>query len=56
MTIGDVLRLPRETLASRFGVILPQRLDQALGLLPETFICERLKEPLSVCPRVGSAD
>ena len=31
-TIGDVLRLPRETLASRFGVILPQRLDQALGL------------------------
>jgi protein ImuB len=46
-TIGDVLRLPRETLASRFGEILPQRLDQALGLLPETFECERLKEPLS---------
>ncbi|MFI5457193.1 MAG: Y-family DNA polymerase [Isosphaerales bacterium] len=46
-TIGEVLRLPRETLASRFGVILPQRLDQALGLLPETFVCERLKEPLS---------
>ena len=46
-TIGDVLRLPRETLASRFGVILPRRLDQALGLLPETFICERLKEPLT---------
>ena len=55
-TIGDVLRLPRETLASRFGVILPGRLDQALGLLPETFVCERLKEPLSACPRVGSAD
>ncbi len=46
-TIGDVLRLPRETLASRFGVILPTRLDQALGLLPETFVCERLKEPLT---------
>jgi protein ImuB len=46
-TISDVLRLPRETLASRFGVILPARIDQALGLLPETFICERLKEPLS---------
>ena len=46
--IGDVLRLPREALASRFGVILPQRLDQALGLLPETFVCERLREPLSV--------
>ena len=47
-TIGEVLRLPRETLASRFGEILPRRLDQALGLLPETFVCERLKEPLSV--------
>ncbi len=47
LTIGDVLRLPRETLASRFGGILPQRIDQALGLLPETFVCERLREPLS---------
>jgi protein ImuB len=46
-TIGDVLGLPRPTLASRFGEILPRRLDQALGLLPETFECERLKEPLS---------
>ena len=46
-TIGEVLQLPRDTLASRFGVILPRRLDQALGLLPETFICERLKEPLT---------
>jgi protein ImuB len=46
--IGDVLRLPRQSLASRFGVILPERLDQALGRLPETFICERLKEPLRV--------
>ncbi len=48
LTIGDVLRLPRESLASRFSVILPQRLDQALGLLPETFVCERLREPLVV--------
>jgi protein ImuB len=46
-TIGDVLELPRKTLVSRFGEILPQRLDQALGLLPETFVCQRLKEPLS---------
>jgi protein ImuB len=46
-TIGDVLKLPRETLASRFGEILPRRLDQVLGLLPETFVCERLKEPLT---------
>jgi protein ImuB len=42
------MRLPRESLASRFGVILPQRLDQALGYLPETFVCERLREPLIV--------
>jgi len=48
LTIGDVLRLPRESLASRFGVILPRRLDQALGLVPETFVCERLMEPLVV--------
>lgn len=47
MTIGDVLRLPRETLSSRFGVILPDRLDQVLGLLHETFTYERLKEPMS---------
>ena len=47
LKIGDIFRLPRESLASRFGLILPQRLDQALGLLPETFVCERLREPLS---------
>jgi protein ImuB len=47
-TIGDVLHLPRETLASRFGVILPERLDQALGQRPESFAGERLREPLAV--------
>jgi protein ImuB len=47
LTIGDLLRLPRETLASRFGEILPRRLDQAMGRLSETFVCERLKEPLA---------
>jgi len=46
-TIGDVIGLPRPALASRFGEILPQRLDQALGTLPETFVSERLREPLS---------
>jgi protein ImuB len=46
-TVGDLLRLPRETLPSRFGVILPQRLDQALGRLPELFVAERLREPLT---------
>jgi protein ImuB len=45
--IGEVMRLPRDTLSSRFGVILPQRLDQALGRLPETFVCERLQETLT---------
>ncbi len=47
-TIGDVLQLPRETLASRFGLVLPERLDQALGQRPESFAGERLREPLSV--------
>ncbi len=46
-TIRDVLQLPRETLSSRFDMILPQRLDQALGRRPELFIPERLREPLT---------
>jgi protein ImuB len=46
-TIGKVIKLPRETLASRFGVILQRRIDQALGLLSDTFVCERLKEPIT---------
>jgi protein ImuB len=46
--IGDILDLPGETLASRFGAILPKRLNQALGLIHEIFVCELLKEPLSV--------
>lgn len=46
-SIGDVLKLPREMLASRFGTILPRRLDQVLGRIPEWFPCERLKEPIA---------
>jgi protein ImuB len=46
-TIGDVLKLPREGLVSRFGAVLPRRLDQLFGLRPESFVCERLQEPLS---------
>ncbi len=46
-TIGDVLRLPRETLAGRFDSILTRRLDEALGLRPELFAAERLREPLT---------
>lgn len=47
-TIRDLLQLPRETLASRFDVILPLRLDQALGRRPELIVAERLREPLTV--------
>ncbi len=46
-TIGDVLRLPRETLAGRFDSILTRRLDEALGRRPELFVVERLCEPLT---------
>ena len=42
-----MLQLPREWLVSRFGAVLPRRLDQLLGLRPESFVCERLQEPLS---------
>ena len=46
-TIGSVMNLPRPMLASRFGLILPTRLDQALGHREESFVCERLKEPIA---------
>ena len=36
--IGDVQTLPREQLRSRFGPILLNRLDQALGKSPEAFV------------------
>jgi protein ImuB len=47
-TISDILQLPRPTLAGRFGMTLPLRLDQAFGLRPESIVGERLCEPLSV--------
>ena len=47
-TIGDLLRLPRGTLSSRFDEILPRRLDQALARRPEPFIAERPREPPAV--------
>lgn len=46
-TIGRLMCLPRATLPSRFGKDLLQRLDQALGLVPELLTAERLIEPLS---------
>jgi protein ImuB len=44
--VGDVLALPRDSLAARFGVLLPRRLDQILGMAPESFVPERLVQPL----------
>ena len=44
--IGQILDLPRETLPSRFGAGLLQRLDQALGMLPEPIVPERWAEPV----------
>jgi protein ImuB len=46
-TIGDLLQLPRETLAGRFDSILTRRMDEALGRRPELFVVERLSEPLT---------
>jgi protein ImuB len=46
--IRDVQKMPRDTLPSRFGPELLQRLDQALGQKPEAFVAERLREPLIV--------
>ena len=47
-TIGQLMRLPRASLPSRFGKELLRRLDQALGLMPELLQAERLAEPLVV--------
>jgi protein ImuB len=47
-TIGALRRLPRDTLPSRFGPILLQRLDQALGDAPELIVPEHPPEPFEV--------
>lgn len=47
-TVGDVLRLPRAELPSRFGPLLLRRIDQALGLLPEPIEPVRPAVPLAV--------
>lgn len=47
-TVGDVSGLPRGSLASRFGVALPTRLDQLFGRKAELFVVERPREPLAV--------
>jgi len=47
VTIGQLMRLSRSSLPSRFGQELVQRLDQALGLAPELLTAERSVEPIS---------
>ncbi len=39
--VGQIVPLPREDLAARFGPRLGERLDQALGLLPEPILACR---------------
>jgi len=46
--IGQLLRLPRKELASRFGVELLHRLDQALGGEPEYIEPITIRQPLVV--------
>jgi protein ImuB len=46
-TIGQVEKLPRTTLPSRFGKQILQRLDQAAGTAHELINPERLHDPLS---------
>ncbi|WP_437193398.1 Y-family DNA polymerase [Planctomicrobium sp. SH527] len=45
-TVGQLLRISRSTLPSRFGAELIQRIDQALGSVPELIVAERRPEPL----------
>jgi protein ImuB len=47
-TVGDVLRLPRAELPSRFGPRLLQRIGQALGTIPEAVEPIRPPVPLAV--------
>ena len=54
-TIGDVLRLPRDSLASRFGAILPQRLGQALGSFCRDLHLRAIERAAFGLPRMGGA-
>lgn len=47
-TVGDVLRLPRSELPSRFGPLLLRRIDQALGRRDEPIEPVRPPAPVSV--------
>ena len=45
-TIGQLMRLPRASLPSRFGKELVRRMDQASGHAPELLVAERPIEPI----------
>jgi len=45
-TIGQLMRLPRESLPARFGLSVLTRLDQALGRSPEPLVAVRHSEPI----------
>jgi protein ImuB len=47
-TIGDLLLLPRSTLAVRYGETLLERLDSAIGNISEPISTQKYKEPLYV--------
>ncbi|MEO1998367.1 MAG: hypothetical protein ABGZ17_24240, partial [Planctomycetaceae bacterium] len=44
--IEQLLSLPRSSLVSRFGTTITDKLDQALGHLPEVLVPERFVEPV----------
>jgi protein ImuB len=49
--IGQLAALPRDSLVSRFGPMLLERLDQALGRLPEPLLLHRWMVPVqAACP------
>jgi len=47
--IGELNRLPRASLADRFGGPLLERLDKLTGAIAEPLVAHHAREPLSVC-------
>lgn len=47
--IGQLHRLPRASLAARFGRSLLERLDKLTGAIAEPLVAHHAREPLSVC-------
>jgi len=46
--IGQLSRLPRASLAARFGEPLIERLDKLFGTIPEPIVAHHAREPLSM--------